>query len=592
MNRYVTQRQLGDGTYGSVHLGRSVETGEMYAIKKMKKKFYSWDECMNLREVKSLKKLNHANVVKLKEVIRENDYLYFVFEFMKENLYQLMKDRDKLFPESSVRNITYQILQGMAFIHKHGFFHRDMKPENLLCMGPELVKIADFGLAREIRSRPPYTDYVSTRWYRAPEVLLRSTNYSSPVDIWAIGCIMAELYTLRPLFPGTSELDEIFRICSILGTPTKDEWQDGHQLAARMNFRFPTCVPTHLRSLIPNASKDGIQLMIDMMLWNPQKRPSAAQSLRYSYFQVGQHLGPKVPPKQNSVQGNVLQANTQANVLPKAPVSHANAAKEITNHNYSSSKKPDSYKDTDSLYSEKSQSKKPQVQDSINLDDILNSVDRGKPQPALRKEDSKLTKNESNKHGLNKSGRRRWELKKSDSFEDFDFDTKKGSGKIVQGHGITLERKKTFDWEEDIFGSPTNAKPTLPNIGKGNSRHGIDSGKSISTSAKKFYMKSARYKPVCIFPDGLREPGSGEALGPARPRVRRDSKGRQNRGFTPDPKPPPEPGTRAIQSTAGYSEIGSGGPGPDENGGAGAEARSADLQTGSKTGPEVGSLRE
>lgn len=82
-------------------------------------------------------------------------------------------------------------------MHKHGYFHRDMKPENLLCMGPDLVKIADFGLAREIRSRPPYTDYVSTRWYRAPEVLLRSTMYSAPIDIWAVGCIMAELYTFR-----------------------------------------------------------------------------------------------------------------------------------------------------------------------------------------------------------------------------------------------------------------------------------------------------------------------------------------------------------------------------------------------------------
>ncbi|XP_014673855.1 PREDICTED: serine/threonine-protein kinase ICK-like [Priapulus caudatus] len=94
-----------------------------------------------------------------------------------------------------------------------------MKPENLLCSGPELVKIADFGLAREIRSRPPYTDYVSTRWYRAPEVLLRSTTYSSAIDIWALGCIAAELYTLRPLFPGSSEIDEIFKICTVLGTP-------------------------------------------------------------------------------------------------------------------------------------------------------------------------------------------------------------------------------------------------------------------------------------------------------------------------------------------------------------------------------------
>ncbi|XP_074477511.1 serine/threonine-protein kinase MAK isoform X8 [Sebastes fasciatus] len=293
MNRYTTLKQLGDGTYGSVLMGRSNESGEFVAIKRMKRKFYSWDECMNLREVKSLKKLNHANVVKLKEVIRENDHLYFVFEYMKENLYQLMKDRKKLFPESVIRNISFQILQGLSFIHKHGFFHRDMKPENLLCMGPELVKIADFGLAREIRSKPPYTDYVSTRWYRAPEVLLRSSTYSSPIDLWAVGCIMAELYTLRPLFPGNSEVDEIFKICQVLGTVKKTDWSEGYQLASAMNFRFPQCVPTHLKTLIPNASNEAITLMRDLMQWDPKKRPTAVQALRYPYFQVGQILGPR-----------------------------------------------------------------------------------------------------------------------------------------------------------------------------------------------------------------------------------------------------------------------------------------------------------
>uniref|UniRef100_A0AAY4DT02 non-specific serine/threonine protein kinase n=1 Tax=Denticeps clupeoides TaxID=299321 RepID=A0AAY4DT02_9TELE len=315
MNRYAALRQLGDGTYGSVSLSRSLESGELVAVKKMKKKFYSWEECMNLREVKSLKKLNHANVIKLKEVIRENDHLYFVFEYMKENLYQLMKERTRLFPESAVRNIMFQILQGLTFIHKHGFFHRDLKPENLLCMGPELVKIADFGLAREIRSQPPYTDYVSTRWYRAPEVLLRSTSYNSPIDQWAVGCIMAELYTLRPLFPGSSEVDTIFKVCQVLGTPTKNDWPEGHHLAAAMNFRWPQCVPTSLRCLIPNASAEAIQLMRDLLQWDPKKRPAAGQALRFSYFYVGQALG---TPKQILDQGRP-QAPQAPPLRPQAP---------------------------------------------------------------------------------------------------------------------------------------------------------------------------------------------------------------------------------------------------------------------------------
>lgn len=103
-------------------------------------------------------------------------------------------------------------------MHRHGYFHRDMKPENLL-ESNGTVKIADFGLAREIRSKPPFTDYVSTRWYRAPEVILRSQNYNSPIDIFAVGAIMAELYRLWPLFPGASERDQIVKICSVMGTP-------------------------------------------------------------------------------------------------------------------------------------------------------------------------------------------------------------------------------------------------------------------------------------------------------------------------------------------------------------------------------------
>lgn len=302
MHRFRITRKLGDGTYGSVLLAQSVQTGEMVAVKKMKKKYYSWDECMNLREVKSLQKLSHANLVKLKEVIREDNTLYFVFEYMKENLYQLIKDRDRPFSEPIIRNILYQIFQGLAFMHKHGFFHRDIKPENLLCMGPDLIKIADFGLAREIRSRPPYTDYVSTRWYRAPEVLLRSTNYTSPIDIWAVGCIMSELYTLQPLFPGRSEIDQIFRICSVLGTPDKKDWPEGYTLANNMNFRFPQFSEMPLSSIVTNTGKEGLAILKDMLRWNPGKRPTAISALRHPYFQAGQRA---------SFQGNALKSGSQ-----------------------------------------------------------------------------------------------------------------------------------------------------------------------------------------------------------------------------------------------------------------------------------------
>lgn len=241
---------------------------------------------MQLREVQSLKKLNHPNIIKLKEVIRENDELFFVFEYMESNLYEYTKDLERPMPEHKIRNFMYQIYQGLAYMHKHGFFHRDIKPENLLVRG-DICKVADFGLAREIRSRPPFTDYVSTRWYRAPEVLLRATNYNSPIDIWAMGCIMAEMFTLRPLFPGSSEADEIYKVCSVLGSPNRSIWPEGMQLAAKMNFRFPQFSPTPLQQLIPHASLDAIKLMTDNMLYNPQKRPTAAQCLQYPFFKVG-----------------------------------------------------------------------------------------------------------------------------------------------------------------------------------------------------------------------------------------------------------------------------------------------------------------
>ncbi|RHY58092.1 hypothetical protein DYB37_008299 [Aphanomyces astaci] len=350
MNRYKVTKQLGDGTYGSVLKAVNRTSGEVVAVKKMKKKFYTWEECMQLREVKSLKKLNHPNIIKLKEVIRENDELFFVFEFMENNLYETMKKRDRHFPESKIRNLMYvllrhytrsgrglmyrsflryQMLQGLAFMHKHSFFHRDIKPENMLVKG-DVVKVADFGLAREIRSRPPFTDYVSTRWYRAPEVLLRSTTYNSPIDAWAMGCIMAEMFTLRPLFPGSSEGDQIYKICSVLGNPTHASWPEGMKLAAQMNYRFPQFVPTSLQSIIPHASPEAIQLMQDFMKYDPNQRPTSSQALQYPFFQVSVNIPsslstPNAPPQPTSLAGTTTPVEKSPSTTPlssKSPTSN------------------------------------------------------------------------------------------------------------------------------------------------------------------------------------------------------------------------------------------------------------------------------
>jgi serine/threonine protein kinase len=158
-----------------------------------------------------------------------------------------------------------------------------MKPENLMVQG-DTLKIADFGLAREIRSRPPFTEYVSTRWYRAPEVLLRSSNYNSPVDVFAVGLIMAELYSLKPLFPGENEYDQITKICFVLGTPNPKEWAEGYRLASKIGFTFPLCEAISLNKLLPNASPCAIDLILQMLSYDPQKRPTASDCLKHSYF--------------------------------------------------------------------------------------------------------------------------------------------------------------------------------------------------------------------------------------------------------------------------------------------------------------------
>jgi serine/threonine protein kinase len=281
MERYKILKVIGDGTYGTVSKGLALDTGEFVAIKRMKKKFYSWEECLDLREIKCLRRLVHPNIVRLKEVIRSNDDLHLAFEFIERNVVQLLQEGREL-PEAEVRDIMQGTLAGIAYCHKVGVFHRDLKPDNLM-IGEE-VKIIDFGLAREIRSRPPYTDYVSTRWYRAPEILLHATVYSWQVDIFAVGCIMAELYLRRPLFPGTNETDQIAKLCSVLGTPSTSEWPEGYRLASQLGFVFPQFAATPLSALIPRASAEALSLMRDLMQWDPAKRPSAEQCLQHPFF--------------------------------------------------------------------------------------------------------------------------------------------------------------------------------------------------------------------------------------------------------------------------------------------------------------------
>ncbi|XP_065176609.1 serine/threonine-protein kinase dyf-5-like [Sycon ciliatum] len=299
MDNYRVIRPLGDGSFGVVSLATSKKSGGMVAIKKFKQGYKNWQEVIQLSEVKSLRALKHINIVKLIELFRQDGNLYMVFEYMKSNLYELLKDRKSYVPETTVRNIMYQILSGLSYMHLNGYFHRDLKPENILCSGVDNIKLADFGLAREIRSRPPYSDYISTRWYRAPEVILRSKNYNSPIDLWAIGAIMAEVYKLKPLFAGSSELDQLYKICLVLGQPTQKSWKEGFQLAATSRIKFPaTPSMNSLDMAVTHASREGLELMYDLLKWDPKQRITAPQALQRKFFLVGTKGSDETGPPQ------------------------------------------------------------------------------------------------------------------------------------------------------------------------------------------------------------------------------------------------------------------------------------------------------
>ena len=296
MEDYEILERIGGGTFADVYKAKEKTTNELVAIKILKKKYKKWEDCLELRECKSLQKLSDEslsnekglnNIVKLKRIIfiKKTGSLNLVFEYMQKDLLELMKSKEpNHLTESEIKDIIYQTLLGLSHMHKYGFFHRDMKPENLL-INDKIVKIADFGLAREIRSIPPYTEYVSTRYYRAPECILKSNNYNSPVDIWAVGCIMAEMYLHpKPLFYGQNEKEVLNKICSILGTPNHKIWLEGIQQANLIGIKFPNNTGTDISNIIPDASPKAIDIMKQMLKWDPNHRPTAASLLLHPFF--------------------------------------------------------------------------------------------------------------------------------------------------------------------------------------------------------------------------------------------------------------------------------------------------------------------
>eukprot|EP01121_Diplochlamys_sp_Union-15-3_P016095 TRINITY_DN5416_c0_g2_i1.p1 TRINITY_DN5416_c0_g2~~TRINITY_DN5416_c0_g2_i1.p1 ORF type:complete len:317 (-),score=64.34 TRINITY_DN5416_c0_g2_i1:56-961(-) len=284
LSKYKKLEKIGEGTYGVVYKAKNKETGQLIALKKIRLEHE--DEGVPstaIREISILRELKHPNVVDLLDVINLSSKLFLVFEFLDQDLKKYI-DMVQVVDPLLVKSYMYQLLDGMLFCHTHRILHRDLKPQNLLIDKNGALKIADFGLARAFCvPLRPYTHEVVTLWYRAPEVLLGSKEYSAPLDIWSIGCIFAELVTKKPLFPGDSEIDQIYRIFRTLGTPSEEEWPGVTKLD---NYRvnFPKWKKQPLNEVIPKMDPQGLNLLKSMLTYQPSKRISAKAALQHPYF--------------------------------------------------------------------------------------------------------------------------------------------------------------------------------------------------------------------------------------------------------------------------------------------------------------------
>ncbi|NXJ85506.1 CDK3 kinase, partial [Trogon melanurus] len=278
--------KIGEGTYGVVYKARNKRTGQLVALKKIR--LDSETEGVPstaIREISLLKELRHPNIVRLLDVIHSQKKLYLVFEYLNQDLKKYMdSSRTGELPLSLVKNYLFQLLQGVSFCHSHRVIHRDLKPQNLLINEAGAIKLADFGLARAFGvPLRTYTHEVVTLWYRAPEILLGCKYYSTAVDIWSIGCIFAEMVTRKALFPGDSEIDQLFRIFRTLGTPTEATWPGVTQLPDYKED-FPQWARKEMKEIVPNLDRDGRDLLVQLLLYDPSRRISAKAALDHQYF--------------------------------------------------------------------------------------------------------------------------------------------------------------------------------------------------------------------------------------------------------------------------------------------------------------------
>jgi len=283
---------IGNGAYGTVYKARDRASDKIVAIKKVKLALTEDGVPMSvLREISLLKQLgksNHPNIVRLLDIChgqrmemgREMN-LFLVFEHVDQdlNLY-IERVPPPGLPHDRIKDIMWQILSGVDFLHSHRIVHRDLKPQNILVSRDGQVKLADFGLARIYDFSSLLTTVVVTLWYRSPEILL-GTTYATPVDLWSCGCILAELYLRRPLFPGQYEIDQLGKIFGVLGTPSEADWPRDSSV---MREAFPPRPSRGLEAIIPEMEPQALDLIKRMLEFNSSDRLSASECLWHPWF--------------------------------------------------------------------------------------------------------------------------------------------------------------------------------------------------------------------------------------------------------------------------------------------------------------------
>jgi len=286
IDTYTKLDKLGEGTYATVFKGKSRLTDNLVALKEIRLEHEEGAPCTAIREVSLLKDLKHANIVTLHDIVHTDKSLTLVFEYLERDLKQYMDDCGAILAMNNVKLFLFQMLRGLAYCHARRVLHRDLKPQNLLINERGELKLADFGLARA-KSVPTktYSNEVVTLWYRPPDVLLGSTEYSTPIDMWGVGCIFYEMASGRPLFPGSTVEDELHLIFKVLGTPTEDNWPGISRSEELQSYKFPHYSPESLVARAPRLDPDGINLLNSFLSFEAKRRVSARDAMKNPYFQ-------------------------------------------------------------------------------------------------------------------------------------------------------------------------------------------------------------------------------------------------------------------------------------------------------------------